>query len=66
MQELNYLFKVELRMFWMNCHIMLTKLLPRKPILAVLSLYGGWPVWGGCVNSKQKSAELCDIPDTPF
>ena len=22
-------------------------------------LYGGWPVMGGCVNSKQSSAELC-------
>ena len=23
------------------------------------SLYGGWPIRGGCVNSKQSSAELC-------
>ena len=23
------------------------------------SLYGGWPVRGGCVNSKQSSVELC-------
>ena len=35
------------------------ELLPSKPILTVLLLYGGWPVRGGCVNSKQSSEELC-------
>ena len=39
---------------------MFAQLLPSKPILTVPSLYGGWPVRGGCVNSKQSSAELCD------
>ena len=34
-------------------------MLPSKPILTVPSLYGGWPVRGGCVNSKQSSADLC-------
>ena len=32
--------------------------LHRKQILTVPSLYGGWPVRGGCVNSKQLSTEL--------
>ena len=34
-------------------------MLPSKPIPTVPSLYGGWPVRGGCVISKQSSAELC-------
>ena len=38
---------------------MLTHLLPSKQILTVPSLYGVWPVRGGCVISKQSSAELC-------
>ena len=39
-------------------HININQLLPSKQILTVPSLYGGWPVGGGCVNSKKSSAEL--------
>ena len=38
-----------------------TQLLPRKQILTEPSRYGGWPVRGGCVNSKYSSSELCYI-----
>ena len=27
-------------------------------------LYGGWPVRGGCVNSKQSSTEMCSTITT--
>ena len=37
-------------------------MLPSKQIPTVPSLYGGWPVRGGWVNSKHSSAELWPRP----
>ena len=42
----------------LNLCLILKLDLPSKQILTVPSLYGGWPVREGCVNSKQSSAEL--------
>ena len=59
MQELNYFFKGELNMLCIRIPDSSNLVVTSKPISTVLSLYGGWSVRGGCVNSKSQ-AENCD------
>ena len=56
--ELNYFFKVELNMFCIRIPYNIELVVTKKSILTLSSLYGGWLVRGGCVNSKQSSVEL--------